>query len=236
MGDATDGGGSDVDRFAALVAHELRAPLATAANLVALMEDDCADCPHPERRCHLDRLRALIQRTADLLGAQAALATGWPGGLAVQSVAGERVVQGALLELKPELERTAAAVELGPLPELQADPGLLQQLLRNLIENAVRQRRPDAPPRIAIRGARRDGPEPGWEITVRDNGRGFADADAERIFAPFHRLTTGGEGGHGLGLALCRRIASLHGGALTATGRPGEGATFTLILPRPPVA
>jgi len=231
-GGADAGGPSEIGRFAALVAHELRAPLATAANLVALMEEDCADCPHRDRHCHLDRLRTLIRRAAELLVAQAALAARWPEALSIQTVAGEQVVQGALLELKPELERAAASVEIGPLPELRADPGLLQQLVRNLVENAIRHRRPDAPLRIAIRAEARAVPEPAWLISVRDNGLGFPETEAERIFTPFHRLEPDGAAGHGLGLALCRRIADLHGGSVTAAGREGEGATFTLALPR----
>ena len=70
----------------------------------------------------------------------------------------------------------------------------------------------------------------GIEITVEDNGRGFALEDAERIFEPRERLKTDGDG-QGLGLAICRTIVERHGGTLRAEGRLGEGATFRIALP-----
>jgi signal transduction histidine kinase len=74
---------------------------------------------------------------------------------------------------------------------------------------------------------------PRWEIRVRDNGIGFDRKHAEKIFAPFQRLN-GRQAyeGTGMGLAICRRIAAFLGGTITATSRPGEGATFVVSLPR----
>jgi signal transduction histidine kinase len=74
---------------------------------------------------------------------------------------------------------------------------------------------------------------PVWEIRVRDNGIGFEDKYAERIFAPFQRLN-GRQAyeGTGMGLAICRRIVALLGGTLTATSLPGAGSTFVITLPR----
>jgi signal transduction histidine kinase len=75
------------------------------------------------------------------------------------------------------------------------------------------------------------------EVTVTDNGIGFESRHAGRIFRVFERLH--GQGvyaGTGIGLALCRRIAERHGGSISAEGAPGEGATFTVTLPREPDA
>jgi signal transduction histidine kinase len=75
--------------------------------------------------------------------------------------------------------------------------------------------------------------EPVWEISVRDNGIGFEEKHAERIFAPFQRLH-GRQAyeGTGMGLAICRRIAAQHGGTIAAHSTPGTGAVFVITLPR----
>ena len=100
----------------------------------------------------------------------------------------------------------------------------LYQLFRNLIENAIKYRRAGVQSEISISAA-------GTEISVEDNGRGFAREDAERIFEPTERLDPGGTDGQGLGLALCKTIVERHGGRLHGDGRPGEGATFRIVLP-----
>ena len=73
---------------------------------------------------------------------------------------------------------------------------------------------------------------PIWEICVRDNGIGFDEKYAERIFAPFQRLNgRQAFAGAGMGLAICRRIVTLRGGTITASSHPGAGATFVITLP-----
>jgi signal transduction histidine kinase len=76
-----------------------------------------------------------------------------------------------------------------------------------------------------------------WEISVSDNGIGFEEQYAERIFAPFQRLN-GRQAfeGTGMGLAICRRIVALRGGTISATSQPGAGATFMVTLPRTALA
>lgn len=231
-GRATTGRRSEIEEFAFLVGHELRQPLASAMNLLALLEDDCENPPHESQRCRMRQLRTLIHRAAELLAAQTALASAWPRSAAPRLVSLEHLVEGALLELKTELEQATVRVEIGPLPWLRVDPSLLQQLFRNVIGNAVRYRRAGVPSQIAIHSEARDAPDPAWTIQVRDNGRGFSMDEAESLFAPFSQLEAGAGGGRGLGLALCRRIAELHGGTVTAVGRPGKGATFSVVLPR----
>jgi signal transduction histidine kinase len=96
--------------------------------------------------------------------------------------------------------------------------------------NAVKYRKPDVPPRIVVDGrALADG---FWEITVEDNGIGFDEKYSERIFKPFQRLHSKSEyPGTGMGLTICQKIVQRLGGAISAQGRLGEGATFTVRLP-----
>ena len=154
-----------------------------------------------------------------------------------------RAARDAESDLAVRLHATGGRVEIGPLPEVEADESMMRQLLLNLVGNAVKFHRPGVPPVVRVEGRvlsadeapaapAGDGAE-GWaEVAVRDNGIGFEARHAERIFAPFQRLHGRGEyEGTGMGLAICRRIAERHGGVLTAEGRPGEGAVFTVRLP-----
>ena len=107
----------------------------------------------------------------------------------------------------------------------------MHELFANLVANAYKFRKKSDPPRLSITCralGRRE-----VEITVQDNGIGFEDGDAERIFLPFERLHRRSEyEGSGLGLAICRRIVERHRGKITAASVPGQGAAFVITLPR----
>jgi light-regulated signal transduction histidine kinase (bacteriophytochrome) len=110
----------------------------------------------------------------------------------------------------------------------------MRQLFQNLIGNALKFHRPGVPPVVTVAAERRGD---GWEVTVADNGIGFEDRYAARIFQVFQRLHGRDEyDGTGVGLAICRKIVDRHGGTITAHGRPGEGAAFVVALPTHPPA
>ncbi|ALC16761.1 putative multi-sensor signal transduction histidine kinase [Desulfuromonas soudanensis] len=134
-------------------------------------------------------------------------------------------------ELKPRLEVMAGELRAEGLGTITGDPEQIRQLFQHLVENALKFRRPEVPPRIDIvREIDDDGRF--FRIVVSDNGLGFESRHAERIFGVFQQLHGRGlYAGSGVGLAICRRIAERHGGSLTAQGTPGAGAVFTLILP-----
>jgi signal transduction histidine kinase len=117
----------------------------------------------------------------------------------------------------------------------------MRQLFQNLIANALKFHPEGVAPEVHLEAAARDDEDgvkggcrgtPIWEISVRDNGIGFDEKYAERIFAPFQRLN-GRQAfeGAGMGLAICRRIVTFCGGTITASSHPGAGATFLLTLP-----
>jgi signal transduction histidine kinase len=112
---------------------------------------------------------------------------------------------------------------------LIANPGLVEQALTNLLENAIRY----SPPGSAVSlEAREDG---GFlELSVRDRGSGIPAPDLERIFERFYRADKSRDrksGGTGLGLAIVRHIALAHGGSARAESWSGEGSVFTIRLP-----
>lgn len=123
----------------------------------------------------------------------------------------------ARIEVDKQIDAQAA--------EALTDPGLLRQILVNLVTNAADAVAPQG--RIVVRAQLVEG---GLAIAVRDDGVGIAPGDAARIFEPFY--TTKGRGkGTGLGLAICRELATALGGRLAVESAPGHGSTFTVTLP-----
>jgi two-component system sensor histidine kinase KdpD len=114
------------------------------------------------------------------------------------------------------------------LPMLLVDGQLIRQLLSNLLENAVKYTPPGTT--IVIRAVAASDLV---MLTLEDDGPGFGSVVPERLFEKFERgQKEGSVGGAGLGLAICRAIARLHGGSIHATGREGGGARFEILLPQ----
>jgi signal transduction histidine kinase len=135
-----------------------------------------------------------------------------------------------------------ATIEVGALPIILCDGMQMRQVIQNLLANALKYHHPDRPCVISISAqtlpaANNPGPFglPVMELQIEDNGIGFEPRHNERIFGPFERLhSSDAYEGSGLGLAICRKIVERHGGTITASGRPGEGATFVVTLPLRP--
>jgi signal transduction histidine kinase len=152
------------------------------------------------------------------------------------------IARDVVSDLETRLSQTGGRVALGGLPTLPADPMQMRQLFQNLIGNALKFHQPGVPPEVAVRAAAwaelpadADPPAPagnGWRITVADNGIGFNQDYADRIFEVFQRLHGRGDyEGTGIGLAIVRKIVQRHGGEIHARGREGHGATFIIDLP-----
>ncbi len=124
---------------------------------------------------------------------------------------------------------TAPRLDLNPLPPAHGDPAMLRQVFANLLGNAVKFTRHQAAPVIEVGGASENGLNTYY---VKDNGVGFDDRYAHRLFGVFQRLHTQSEfEGTGIGLALVQRIIHRHGGQVRAESKPGAGATFYFTLP-----
>ncbi|MFC5848064.1 ATP-binding protein [Deinococcus petrolearius] len=147
----------------------------------------------------------------------------------------EDALRGALADLAPLVEARAPTLTLPEVwPTVRADPVRLRELLTHLLRNALTFSAP-YPVRVGleVRALPAGGPAGGWAVTVRDDGPGIAPEYHEKIFQIFQRLGRNGASGNGLGLALARKIAQLHGGDLTVESGPGPGSAFTFTLPAP---
>ena len=156
----------------------------------------------------------------------------------------KEIVQGVVNDLDLVIQETGAQVLIESLPKVQGDPLQLGQLFQNLLSNALKFRQPNVSPTIRIEAkvlSVRDLPmsvKPAravrmyHRIRVSDNGIGFDEKYLDRIFQVFQRLHGKNEyAGTGIGLAICEKVVTNHGGAITATSKPGAGATFDVYLP-----
>jgi light-regulated signal transduction histidine kinase (bacteriophytochrome) len=153
-----------------------------------------------------------------------------------------KVADDVVSDLEGRIELVKGRVEVGALPVIDAETLQMRQLLQNLIGNALKFHRPDAPPVVKVGAqifsgrAPQAGPDAPEEnlcrLTVSDNGIGFDEKYLDRIFNVFQRLHSRNEyEGTGMGLAIARKIAVFHRGDITAKSKPGSGSTFIVTLP-----
>jgi len=219
------------DEFLAAVSHELRTPLASmlgSVDTLRRLEGRMDEEARSKFLAIASRQGKRLQRLIEELLLTAAVEH------RQEAVVVEPVDVAALLdEVSEDLQSSAGGritIELGrPVPELATDGSKVRQVLTNLVENATKYA-PDGPIEVSCRA------EGGSVlITVADHGPGIASADRRRVFERFVQLdgsSTRTQGGTGLGLYLCRRLATLLEGRLELSETPGGGATFTLALPR----
>ncbi|XWW45082.1 PAS domain-containing protein [Fibrella sp. USSR17] len=157
------------------------------------------------------------------------------------------VVNQVLADLEMPIEESKATITVDPLPVLRGDATQLGQLFQNLLTNALKFHQADMAPVVAIHCRNVPANElphtihPGrlaqayFRIDVADKGIGFEQKYAERIFQVFQRLHGKSQyAGTGIGLAICEKVVTNHGGAITATSQLGQGATFSIYFPDSP--
>jgi len=222
---------ADLEMFTFSASHDLNEPLRTVGGFVnklsrrltalAVEEDQ-------EVRLCLDAIERAVARQRTLLSGLLEYSRLSGHEVQLSAVSLEELVNDTLDSVSASIQAAGAKVEVGPLPTITADPVLLRQVFQNLISNALKFRRETAP---SIRvTSDRVGLE--WVIEVTDNGIGFDQEYADRIFQLFQRLHGVGQyEGSGLGLGICKRAVEAHGGEIRALGRPGKGATFQVVLP-----
>ena len=219
----------ELDSFASIASHDLQEPLRKVRTFNEQLTVLEADRLSDQGRDYLERANAAAERMQKLIEDLLKFSRVSTQGRPFERVDLADIANRVVVDLEAPVEESGARVELGELPVITADPLQMQQLLQNLISNALKFRREGVVPEVRVT-AERDGEN--ILLKVADNGIGFEPRYAARIFRIFERLHGRSEyPGTGIGLALCRKIADRHGGTIEAQSEPGHGATFTVTLP-----
>ncbi|MDT4923389.1 MAG: hypothetical protein QOG01_1102 [Pseudonocardiales bacterium] len=222
----------DLQQFAYVASHDLSEPLRKVANFCQLLERQYGPELDDRARQYIDFAVDGAKRMQVLITDLLALSRVGRTTERFVPVDLEAALGQAIANLGEKVS-TAARIECAtPLPTVAGDRSLLISLLENLVGNALKYRRDDVEPVVAI-SAERDTDQAVWTFTVADNGIGIDPQYAERIFAVFQRLHLRDQyGGTGIGLALCRKIVEFHGGHIwLADVESGPGATFRFTIP-----
>jgi PAS domain S-box-containing protein len=225
----------ELDRFTATVAHDLKNPIASIAAYADVLKE-LFDAPRDAEAC--DALGAILRNThrmGTLIDDLLAYARASNEPLTLDTVDTLALVRDIAAELAPILERTGARLTIGQLPVIAAHSVQLRQVFTNVITNAVKYVAPGVAPDIRIDATPLDG---GWSFAIADNGIGIPAAARHRVFRMFHRETSNGYEGTGIGLTTCKRIIDRHGGTMWVDSRPPAanahhttGSVFHFTLP-----
>ncbi|MCF0054863.1 PAS domain-containing protein [Dyadobacter sp. CY356] len=233
----------NLQQFAYIASHDLQEPLRKIQSFGNLLSNryakELGEGTHLVERMQTaaNRMSVLIQ---DLL-TFSRISTKQDN---IETVSLSRVIDTVLSDLELKIQETGATINVSQLPLILGDESQLGQLFQNLISNALKFRLPNVAPIIEITADSiysyqlpahvkpAKAAASYYRIKVSDNGIGFDQKYADRIFQVFQRLHGRSEfAGTGIGLAICEKVASNHGGAIAATSQPGNGAVFTIYLP-----
>ncbi len=242
----------EVQRFAYIVSHDLRAPLVNVMGYtselqaagkaiekqLAVIEEKAPDKVLPEAVLAVREdmpeaigfIRTSTEKMDRLINAILKLSREGRRNLSPQALDMTGLVQAIADSVNHQTEELGAEILVEALPEIESDRLMVEQVFGNLIDNAVKYLAPERPGRIVVRGFETGDGMVRFEVS--DNGRGVAEKDHERIFELFRRSGKQDRPGEGLGLAFVRNTVRRLGGTISVTSALAEGSTFCVNLPK----
>ena len=217
----------DMERFAYVASHDLQEPLRTVSTFATLLERRCGASLDADGREYLQFITGGVARMRHLVSDLLTYSRAGSGALRVEQVAAAEIVTDALSSLHAAVEAADANITVHDLPVIQGDRLKLAQVFQNLIGNSIKFRCHDRPCEIEVGAETREG---SWVFYVRDNGMGFDEVYAGRIFEMFQRLSSAPQSGSGIGLAIAKRIVETHHGEIWAKSKLGEGGGGAVYL------
>ncbi|ARK13203.1 ATP-binding protein [Fibrella sp. ES10-3-2-2] len=234
---------ANLQTFAYIASHDLQEPLRKIQQFGDLLKTDYTDSTS-QAFIYLERMQTAASRMSTLIRDLLNYSRISNQRDESAPVSLQTIVATVLNTLDWTIQQTGAQIQVGPLPTLPGDASQLGQLFQNLLSNALKFRQANTPPLIRVWAQQVEsvdlpaGVNPSrvaihyHRIDVMDNGVGFDAKYLDRIFQVFQRLHGKNEfAGTGIGLAICEKVVTNHGGAITATSQLGQGAIFSVYLP-----
>jgi PAS domain S-box-containing protein len=247
----------ELQKFASIASHDLREPLRKILTFGSMLEKEHRGLLSERGEMYLQKITGASLRMQKLIDDILDFSRLTVNNQQFSRLRLNDVVTQVLGDMEVAISKSGAEITVDMLPEIDGNASQLGQLFQNLIANGIKFRRPGQVPRIKIEGGilwpaelpdaflknsnyrfsvvgnpEYATSERFCRLTIADNGVGFDETYLDRIFLIFQRLHDKSEyEGTGIGLAVCKKVADMHNGYITATSKQGEGATFIIILP-----
>lgn len=234
---------AELAQFAYIASHDLQEPLRKVSTFTQMLEQSLGEDISQQSKNYIDKIRVSSARMTDLIRDVLAYSQLSKEKESLSLVDLGEVIDEIVTDFELLLEQKKAAIAYDYLPVIEAVPRQIAQLFGNLISNALKFTDSDRSPLIEVSASLLEEKEkskllmpkedvPYYKITVADNGIGFDDEHAEKIFNIFQRLHgRSSYSGTGIGLAMCKKIVENHQGEIFATSKVGVGSIFHIILP-----
>lgn len=219
----------ELEQFAHLASHDLQEPLRKLLFYSDVLTSRYGHSIDPQGVNMLNTMTLAATRMKELINDLLSYSQLQQQKLVFESVNLNTVMEEIIREVDLVIREKNAVIDIAPLPTIEGNFLRLRQLFTNLVSNALKYSKSGTPPRIQVRCQMSDSKV---TISVQDNGIGFEDVFNEKIFGLFERLHTRDKfPGTGIGLSICKRIAELHHGIISARSVPDEYAIFDVSLP-----
>jgi PAS domain S-box-containing protein len=236
---------ANLQEFAYAASHDLKEPIRKIHYFSDRLKNTYGNALNAEGARMLERLGVATDRMQTLVDDLLEYSQVSRGAVLLDTINLNDNISLVLNDLEMEISQKKAHITVGQLPVIKGHSRQTQQLFQNLIGNALKYSHPDIAPEISITSEIMEGNEAGLPsnarsfngpfhlIEIRDNGIGFEQKDAERIFQVFTRLHGNTEyKGTGVGLSIAQKVVQNHNGFIYAKSKPGEGSSFYLALPK----
>lgn len=232
---------SELESFNHVASHDLQEPLRKIQTFLSRISENELSTLDAKSKEYIERIQISVTRMRTLINALLLYSRTNKSEKMFEKTDLGFLLENALQELSQVIEEKNPEIHFKNLPTLNVIPFQIQQLFYNLISNSLKYNQPGVSPVVNIDCKKVKAPQipiintdsnlTYYKISVSDNGLGFEQQYAEKIFGLFNRLHNGDYPGTGIGLSICKKIIENHAGYIQAEGEPNAGATFTFYLP-----
>jgi len=220
-------------QFTSVASHDLKEPVRKISIFGKMLQDQLSESLAATQKRYLNSIVSASERMAQLIDDLLAFSRLSHSNIIFEPVDLQQLLHGILEDLEIPIKEKTARIEQHHLPTIQGIPLQLTQVFQNLISNSLKFAHPDRQPFIHIESEKTEqNGMPYHRIQYKDNGIGFSNDQADKIFEVFYRLHSRDRyEGTGVGLAIVKKIIDLHKGSIQAYGDENEGARFEILLP-----